>query len=290
MGPRTAIYCVVGVVSLVCAGIISFQSCLAGSRNVSNQRDVTSIDPSTASDALASLLSREFLFERKGVRIAKADWQRVMNVLPTAAEETRGVGGPLLGNPGFENLGPYIFDSPKKPVKDFSLEEAMLCFGWYEVIDGRDVLLNPLIALLHEVAHYYRAYGKEPTSMSDLVEFRDYRFSTVANKYFSSTQAELVDRYRGLISPVSNRILQLAGPDFSRGNVYVRVVGDERLKQKFRFAFEGISDEPLYPVYLYVRIYGEDSMLSEGITPVLFKRKMDRNAYAQQHVHEAHGD
>ena len=131
-------YFLLGVVFLFWTGVILSSGSLTDNNDAEScgLGDV-SVSQSANPDALESLLSREFFFERKAVRIAKADWQRLVNVLPARTDETENRALGILGNPHFENIGPYIFNSTKKPVKDFGLEEAMLCFGWYEELDGK---------------------------------------------------------------------------------------------------------------------------------------------------------
>ncbi len=179
------------------------------------------------------------------------------------------------------------FDDPLTPFEEMSSLEKYLAWGYYDYISTSvaDTITMPL--LLANSA--YRQYEKAKYTVPDMewVEDRQYLDVSAMCQYLELR-----------VSSVTNEIIKTDCASFSAGNAYVRIVGADEVTELIELdpiILEGVFTnknafwrvgawgymrnypynydevEPENPVWVkppylvYVRIYGEEGVLIEGL-------------------------
>lgn len=131
--------------------------------------------------------------------------------------------------------------------------------------DGRwPPLVFPMGDLVSELAHRYRESGQVLFD-GDAFEllFSIPPVKKLAVLQYRKDPKRVLFRLSRYLSPITGKPIVLNTEEFSPGNAYLRIVTEEELSNV-------VSDPrvPLGPdwIYIYFRVYGEESVIAEGIT------------------------
>jgi len=177
-----------------------------------------------------------------------------------------------------DSIGNYVFTGKVKPAEQLTEKERMLLHrvalweesGLKDIRTEEEYKLNPTASsifyfLSSELLTRYENSGITTLS-SDVLELAtdtpDKRAGWV--EFYEWNPRHCLLCLSGLLSPITGKPIRLDAKEFSPGNAYFEVITD---KGVLRRLFSGERAKHFNPdyTYTYFRVYGEDSIIAEGI-------------------------